>query len=112
MIETLVEMTGTPIPAVMALRARYAGNRHAYAVDKIRRQQHRMGLFKRPSMGDRMDNAQRRRDWPKGSLAEGMAMQEAAQYEQDVRVAKHKAEQKKPYRGSKAEASHRRGRSK
>lgn len=66
-----------------------------------------MARMRRPSMGDRMDKAQQKRDWPKGSIAERLAKIDTAEYEKQVRVEKAKAEAKQKYRDSKAEKEHR-----
>jgi len=99
-----------PIPAVMRLRARYRGRRADYARDKIRRKA-AMSIFRRPTMGDRMDNAAEKRHWLSvGSAGVELAKQETVAHERAVKMGKHEAEQGKPYRGSRTEASHRRGR--
>jgi hypothetical protein len=107
MIEIMVDAATPAIPAVMRLRARYRGNRAAYAADKYRRNR-QMRLFNRPSMGDRMDNAGQKRWWNSMSEAEQtMTKAETKAYEQSRARAKHQAENSKPYRGSRTEASHR-----
>jgi hypothetical protein len=107
MIETVVESGRPSIPAVMRLRARYRGNRAAYAADKIRRNR-QMGLFKRPTVGDRMDNAAARNYWRKAGPAAVRAAQIQGQHDEALtRRAKHKVEGTKPYRGSRTEADNR-----
>jgi ribosomal protein L39E len=107
MIETLIDASGPAIPAVMRLRARYRGNRAAYAADKIRRNR-QVGIFKRPSTGDRLDNAAARNHWRKAGPAAERAAQIQAQHDEALtRRAKHIVEGTKPYRGSKTEAEHR-----
>jgi hypothetical protein len=105
-----------PIPAIMRLRAKY-GKHHglirrkalAKRADKIRRSQ-QMGLFKKPTMGDRMDNAAQKKWWnSKSDIEQHMTKADAAAYENAVRREKHSHEQAKPYRGSKTEADHKRG---
>jgi hypothetical protein len=107
MIETTIEAGRPEIPAVLRLRARYRGRRAAYAADKIRRNR-QMGLFKRPTTGDRMDNAAARNHWRKAGPAAVRAAQIEAEHDEALtRRAKAIVETTKPYRGSRTEAEHR-----
>lgn len=107
MIEITVEPRRPAIPAVMRLRARYRGNRAAYAAGKIRRNRH-VAIFKRPTTADRLDNAAARNHWRKAGPAAVRAAQIEAQHDEAViRAAKHEAEGDKSYRGSRTEAGHR-----
>jgi hypothetical protein len=107
MIEIMVDGARPPIPAVMRLRARYRGNRAAYAADKMRRNR-QVGLFSRPTWGDRMDNGNAKNHYrklgPFGTKLEKVAY---TQHEREARSWMHKHDQTRPYRGSKAEAENR-----
>ena len=68
-----------------------------------------MGIFKRPTMGDRMDNAtERSRPW----WATAQIREVGRDAHRRFKVAEHGYENSEPYRGSRTEASHRRGRKK
>jgi hypothetical protein len=107
MFEIMADASTPPIPAVLRLRARYRGNRAAYAADKIRRNQ-QVGIFSKPSLGDRMDNAAAKNYYRKlGPFGTRLKQVEAAEYENETRRARHRHDQKTPYRGSRTEAENR-----
>ena len=66
-----------------------------------------MGKIRRPTMGDRMDNAAAKRAMPKGSVAEAFGKQEAAQWNRDAKTMNRISQDGENYRGSREEAEHR-----
>ena len=59
-----------------------------------------MGIFSRPNTGDRMDRAQERNFRRRQSKAALKAEQDQAKaHNRKVKIAEHKAEMKKKYRG-------------
>ena len=67
-----------------------------------------MGLFRRPSMSDRMDNAAERKHWKKvGPLGVQMAKMDYLMDEHEGRRNRHRASGRQPYRGSRQETDNR-----
>ena len=58
-----------------------------------------MGIFKRPSMGDRMDRAQERNDRRKQTTAQrDQEIAFAKDWDRNARIGKYKADLKKKYK--------------